>query len=272
MRRGDHNLKTSRMTAVSRALAALAACTIFGAGLARAETFTGPNVAASFAGWLTPHALPRNGLAPVALHMRGALQAVGSREPPQLERVTIAINRNGKLSTAGLPVCRWRLIQTTTTAQALKACRAALVGRGSFTAHIALPSQAPFPARGRMLAFNSILGGRRVILAHIYGTEPLPTARVLVLRFLRRGNGTFGITMTVRLPTATVNWGYATGFRLTLRRRYTYRGRQLSFLSAGCPAPRGFPGASFTAARGIYYLADGRRISRLLHGTCTVSD
>jgi len=250
------------------AIAALAA--ILCGAIAQAEVLGGANVRASLDGWLTPHALPRSGVVPVALHMRGAVRTTDGREPPQLQRVTIAINRNGEISTAGLPVCPKRSIQSTTTAKALAACGGALIGSGSFSAHLAFPTQAPFPARGRLLAFNSVVGGRPVILAHIYGTDPVPTTRVLELKFQRPSPGAFGVTLSMKMPQFGEHWGYATGFSLTLHRLYTYQGEQRSLISASCPAPRGFNEAIFAAAKGTYYLADGREITRVLHGTCKV--
>jgi hypothetical protein len=248
----------------------LATCAILATGIAQAGIFGGANVRASFEGRLTPRALPRAGSVPVSLRMEGALISTNGHEPPQLQRLAIAINRHGTVSTHGLPVCRVGSIEATTTTQALGACREALVGTGRFTAHIAIPTQAPFPAHGRMLAFNSVLHGRRVILAHIYGTDPVPTSRVLVMTYQRRRPGTFGTVLSMQMPNLTVNWGYATSFRLTLHRLYTYRGRPRSFISASCPAPRGLGVALFTAAKGTYYLTDGRRLSRVLDGTCTV--
>ncbi len=249
---------------------ALTLCAILGTGIAQAGIFSGANVRASFDGGLTPHVLPRTSSVPVSLQMEGSLTSTDGREPPRLRRMAIAINRYGRLSTAGLPVCPVRVIEATTTKQALAACREALVGSGRFTAHIAIPSQAPFPARGRMLVFNSVLHGRHVVLAHIYGTDPVPTSRVLVMTYQRPSPGTFGTTLSIRMPNLTVNWGYATGFRLTLHRRYIYRGRPRSFISASCPAPRGLGVALFAAAKGTYYLAEGRKVSRVLEGTCTV--
>ncbi len=237
----------------------------------RAEIFSGPSVRASFHGWLTPNALPRTHTAPVELHMAGSLRAINGHEPPRLERVTISINHEGRFSTVGIPLCRRSWIEASTTKQALASCRRALIGVGRFTAHIAIPSEAPFPARGKLLAFNSTLRGRPVILAQVYGIEPVPTSRVLVLNVSRRRHGTFGTSLSVQMPQVAVNWGYATGFRLTLHRIYSYRGRRRSLISAGCPAPKGFSAASFLAAEGTYYLAGGRRITRFLSGRCRVA-
>ncbi len=61
-----------------------------------------------------------------------------------------------------------------------------------------------------------------------------------------------------------------TGFDLTLTAS-TATGEDHSFISAACPAPAGFKAAVFTAAKGTYYLADGRRLTRVLDGSCRVS-
>lgn len=249
---------------------AVSFCVVLGAGIARAEVFGGEHVRATLNGHLEPHALPRTGSVPVSLQVEGGLTSTDGSEPPRLQRLTIEINRYGELSTAGLPVCPMRSIRATSTERALAACRDALVGSGHFTAHIGVPSAAPFPAVGRMLLFNSVLHGRHVILAHIYGTDPLPTSRVLVIAYHRASSGAFGTTLSIRMPSVTVNWGYATGFQLNLHRRYTYGGRPRSFINASCPAPRGLDVAFFTAAKGTYYLAEGRKVSRVLKGNCAV--
>jgi hypothetical protein len=251
------------------ALALAAAAAV--AASSHADTFGGANVRAKFTGWVTPRALPREVARPIALHLRGSLSTTDGRLPPQLRRLEIAINRLGRVSTVGLPTCRRREIEASTTRSAMDRCGDALVGRGHFTAHIEVPTQAPFPARGQMLAFNARERGRRVIVAHIYGTDPVPTSQVLTLRFGRRESGTYGTTMSVEMPVVAEDWGHVTGFRLDLERRYTYRGRERSLLSARCPAPEGTRSVAFSAAKGTYHLADGRELSRIVVGRCRVA-
>jgi hypothetical protein len=251
-------------------LVALTVAAGLAGAIAEANVAGGANVRTSFEGWLTPKALPRQGEAPVALHLRGRLWTTDGREPPPLESVTIAINSHGRVSTAGLPVCRRRSIEAETSAQALARCRGALVGSGRFNAHIVLPDQAPFPARGRLLAFNSLRRGRPVILAHIYGKQPVPIVQVLTMGFQRAGSGSFGTTLSLRMPAVQSEWGHVTGFALDLERRYTFEGRRRSVISAGCPAPSGFSSAVFAAAKGTYHLADGRDITRVVTGRCRV--
>jgi hypothetical protein len=265
---GRARLFALRAPAVAVAAVAVVAAV---AGLAGAAVFGGPNVRASFTGWLTPRSLPRGEAVPVALHMKGVLSTTEGHEPPQLRRIEIAINRHGVVSTAGLPTCPIGDIKSTDSKQALAACRSALVGTGRFTAHVSIPEQAPFPSIGKVLAFNSLYRGRHVILAHIFGRSPVPTTQILVLRFGHLHAGAYDTTLTTRMPETTEKWGYATGFALTLDRRYSYRGRPRSVVRANCPAPSGFTLASFAAAKATYELASGRELTRTLEGRCRVA-
>lgn len=224
-------------------------------------------VRVSFDGKLTPHVLPRHGTAPVGIVVDARISATGGEDPPQLRRITIAINRNGHFTSKGLPACRVDQIQPSTTANALAACRASLVGEGRFSANVKLPQQSPFPSSGKVLAFNGKVNGRAAILAHIYGTDPAPTSTVLP--FLLRGrHGTYGTTLEASLPQATGSWGYVTGLRMSLRRSFRYRGRARSFLSAGCPAPAGFPSAAFPLARTSFAFAGKLTLAAVLTRTC----
>lgn len=256
-----------RLRGAAIVLVMAAAVTAVGA---RGDVVGGANVRVSFHGWLTPKELPRRVAAPVALHVKGSLRTTDRRNPPGLERVRIEINRHASISTAGLPRCRYGSIDASTSRRALAVCRRALVGTGTFKAHITIPEQAPFPARGRLLAFNAVLGGRHVILAHVFGRKPVPTGEVLVLSFERPQGGTFGAVLSLQLPEVAGDWGHVTGFRLDLHRRYRAGGRIRSMMRASCPAPRGFRLGVFPAARGTYYLSDGRVIRRLVTGTCRV--
>ncbi len=224
-------------------------------------------VRVSFDGKLAPHVLPRHGTAPVGIVVDAKIGATGGQDPPQLRRITIAINRNGHFNSKGLPVCRVEQIQPSTTDGALAACRRSLVGEGQFSANVKLPEQSPFPSAGKVLAFNGTVNGRPAILAHIYGTKPAPTSTVLPF-VLRKGHGTYGTTLEASLPQATGSWGYVTGLRMNLRRRFTYRGHSRSFLSAGCPAPAGFPSAAFPLAKTGFAFAGSLTLDAVLTRTC----
>ncbi len=224
-------------------------------------------VRVNFDGKLTPHALPRHGSAPVGIAVDARISGTKGGDPPQLRRIAIQINRNGHFSAKGLPVCQEDAIQPSTTAGARAACGKALVGEGHFAANVKLPEQSPFPSSGKVLAFNGRLHGKPAILAHIYGTQPVPTSYVLPFS-IRDSRGTYGTVLETSFPHATGNWGYVTGLEMKLRRSFRYRGKQRSYLSAGCPAPAGFPGAAFPLARTSFAFAGGMTLVSVLNRSC----
>jgi hypothetical protein len=253
---------------VKAALGAVAIVLALGA-LAQAEVVQRGNVRVSFDGRMSPRSLPRSGTASIAVSVGGTIETTDNTIPPQLLEITIGINRHGRIDTTGLPVCRMARIQPSTTGGAMRICGASFVGEGDFSSKILLPQQAPFPSDGRVLAFNGIYRGRPAILAHIYGTKPAPISFTLPF-VISRGKGTFATTLSASLPHFTSRWGYVTGLEMTLGRKYSYRGRPRSYVSAGCPAPAGFPSAVFPLARADYRFDDGRHLSSTLVRTCSV--
>jgi hypothetical protein len=236
---------------------------------ARAELTQKGNLRVSFQGAFSPTALPRHGTAPIGLAMKGAIGTTDGSAPPQLQRFEIAINRGGRLDHRGLPTCTIAQIQPTTTANALRACSDAKVGEGSFSADVSVPEQSPFPSKGKLIAFNGKDHGHPAILAHVFGSEPVPTSFTLALRISQR-RGTFGTVLSGALPHVTSKVAVVTGIELNLKRSFTYRGARHSYLSAACPAPKGFPGALFPFARARFDFEDGRRVSTTLTRSCKV--
>jgi len=249
----------------------LAATWLCAQPLASAEVVTGGRYRISFSGSMTPAKLPRVGLQPISVSVRGAVQPLPGPPSPALREFTVSINRHARLSLRGLPVCSRGQIASDSTNQALAHCRDALVGSGYFTAHIDLPEQTPFPAAGRLLVFNSRYRGHRALLGHVYGPKPVPTAIDLYFRLRQEQKGPFGLTFTATLPEVGEGWGYVKGFEVSLGRRYRFHGREHSLLAAGCPAPAGFSSAPFKLARGVFRLADGSTRSRTLSGVCHVA-
>jgi hypothetical protein len=235
--------------------------------LAQAEVVRKGDLQVKFEGELTPHALPRASQAPVNVSVSAKITPVGKAELPQLRQMSIAINRNGAINTKGLPVCQLDDIQPATTADALAVCRKSLVGEGSFTADVPESGQAPFPSEGKLYAFNGIEDGRPAILAHVYGTTPVPTSFTLPFE-LKPSKGTFGTVLTTSLPEVTGNSSYITGLSLNLGRNFSVHGHKRSYLSAGCPAPKGFPGAVFPFARASFAFAGGQTLTSVLTRSC----
>jgi hypothetical protein len=255
-------------TALAASSIALA---LVGAVPAQAELTQSGDLFVSFSGGIDPGALPRLAPAPIGVRIAGKIKTISGHRPPSLRQIRIAINREGRLDTHGLPVCPPARIAATSSDDALAACGSALVGEGSFAARVAFPEQAAFPNRGRILAFNSRSDGHRTILAHVYGSKPAPISRLIVFH-LSRGRGAYGTVLTGAVPETLIHWGNLKRISLSLHRLFTYRGRTHSYLSAACDAPPGFRSASFRFARASMTFADGRTLSSTLTRTCRVRE
>lgn len=253
----------------AKLLAATAMAGALFCSLASAEVSQKDGVRVSVTGRMTPTRLPRTGAAPIAVSVAGHISAAQTATLPKLSKITIAINRHGRQDLRGLPLCRLGRINPSTDAEALAACRSSLIGEGSFSADVKIPTQSPFPSQGKVLAFNGRLRGKPAIFAHIYGIEPVPTSYVLSFS-IAKTPGIYGTVLEASLPHITGEWGYVTGISLRLNRVYTSGGKSHSYLSAGCPAPRGFSSAVFPLAKTTFGFDDGLKLSSILNRSCKV--
>lgn len=251
------------------AVAAVAAAMLI-TTVAHAELTERGDLFVRFQGGIDPTALPREQLAPITVSVGGTVKTLSGERPPALRKIRIELNRSGQLDAHGLPICRYGQLVAVGPRRALEACRDTLVGEGDYVGKTAFPEQATFPSQGHILAFNGLYRGREVILAHVYGTDPVPITRIIVF-YIHHSGGTYGTTITGFLPDAVNHYGYVQGLTLRLHRTYTYRGRRRSYLSASCAAPSGFTAAAFPFARASMTFADERTLSSTLTRSCRVS-
>ncbi len=252
---------------VAAALVAAALLLALGwAGAARGERTQYGDLIVSLDGALSPLKLPRQRPAPVSVHLDGGLRTADGSLLPRVTQVELGLPDEGILSTRGLPTCPLRRLRSSTTPQALENCRDALVGHGRIEADVLLPNQKPFTIRAHLLAFNGRAGGHRAVLLHAFAAEP-PT--VVVLPFVvRHTSGRLGTRLVADLPPSLGPWPHFAHFEMTLSRRYTYRGRSRSYISATCPIPPRFTAGFATVARAAYTLLDGRRVSTAITRGC----
>lgn len=234
--------------------------------LARGERTQHGNLIVTLDGALSPLKLPRDRLAPVTVRLGGGLQTADGSLLPRVTQMELGLPGEGVLSTRGLPRCRERQLRNATTEKALAACRPALVGSGRIEADVLLPHQDPFTIRAKLLAFNGRVGRHRAVLLHGFAARP-PTVAVLPF-VVKRGSGRFGKALVADLPPSLGPWPHFARFEMTLSRRYLYRGRVRSYLSATCPIPPRFTAGFFSFARASYRLADGRRVSTAIARGC----
>ena len=241
------------------------------AGWASAAVLQEGNLRITVLSQVIPFKLPRTGTAPIAVFVSGHVGTRDGSVPPQLQRMTIDVNRHGLLDDTGIPACGLRRILTASTARALEECAPSLVGSGRFWASVVFPSQRPYPTRGRLLIFYGEQKGRPALFAHIHTTLPLPTSFVVVFAIHRIDDGPYGTRLSASLPKTLGSWGFVDRIKLTLRRKFSYRGRQRSFFNAGCPALAGTQGAVFPLARAKFFFEDVHPLQLVVSKSCGVA-
>jgi hypothetical protein len=250
-------------------IAAVCVAAVGFASLAQAEVIRKGTLQVTFNGSIAPVKLPRTGLAPVSVQMGGKIKTLDKSTPPKLERIILDINSHGVISNKGLPTCSVAKLNSISSAQAKKSCAGALVGHGNVTSRVSLPGQGAFASNGTLLAFNGKLHGKPAVLAQVASGAPLPLTYVIEFE-VKKTSGTFGNSLVGTLPPIASEYGYISAFSLSLGRTYTLHGKKMSFASANCPAPEGFPGASFPLAQAGYEFADGTKLSSKLIRDCKV--
>jgi hypothetical protein len=236
--------------------------------LAAADTKQVGTLQLSVRGALSPSRLPRDKRAPIAVAVGWRIGTTDGTAPPKLKTLKIEINRNGILDLFGLPTCPYEKIQPASTSRALANCRAALVGRGSFAAIVGLEGQESYLTKGQMVVFNGQKGGKPVLYGQIYSPLPFASSFVITFKINQAKSGTYGTALTANLPATLRDWGNLTEIDMRLSRKFSYQGKRRSFLSAGCPTPKGVPAATFRLARTSFAFVGGAKLSSTLTDSC----
>lgn len=255
-------MAASTLVAASLALAAGALATVVQRGTLRV----------SIATQIKPYKLPRVDPAPIKVFIAGHIASTTGGVPPQLQRMTVLINRHGHLDTAGLPSCGVSQLRPATTSQALGRCGKALVGSGHFWASVVLPDQPPYRTTGRLLTFNGTNKGRPALLAQIYTSQPFPSSFVVPFAVRRISRGPYGTELSAALPEALGSWGFVDRIKMTLGRIYSAGGRVHSYLRASCPALKGTQNAVFPLALAGFYFAGGEQLQATVTKSCGVRE
>ena len=234
-------------------LAAAALLVALGAaGVAQAEVEQQGDVIVNFDGGISPRALPRTGVAPVAVTIDSSFK----------------IRRRGRPAAAAAD--RSRSGSTGAARSSTAACRPAGCARssrrrsrrrsGSAAARSSAaatsrcvstsPTSRRSPSRARCSSSTpKRSGGDRRLLAQVYGLQAAVGLRAQLQDRQRAGRIRHG-DQDDRCRSRPRKWAYVTHFDMKLRRIYTYQGQKHSYVSAGCAAPDGFPGAVYAFAAG----------------------
>ncbi|HEU4736961.1 MAG TPA: hypothetical protein VFS48_08065, partial [Solirubrobacterales bacterium] len=242
------------------------------ASLANATVIQQGNLRITVLSQVQPYKLPRVGTAPIAVFVSGHLEAPKGGVPPQLQRMTVEVNKHGLLQSKGLPTCPLKALQPASTERAMASCADAVIGSGQFWAHIVLPDQGAYPTHGRLLIFNGRQGGKPVIFTHIFTANPFFSSFVIPFTIAKANHGAYGTKLTASLPQALGDWGYVDRIKLTLKRKYSFKGKQLSYFNAGCPAPKGVKRTVFPLALASFDFAAGLSIAAKVEKACAVKE
>jgi hypothetical protein len=257
----------------AKAGALIAALLVLGTtAIAAAAVIQDGNLRVTVLAQVEPPKLPRKTPVPIAVFISGHVGTVNGAVPPQLQTMTVRVNRHGLLQSKGLPVCHLPEIQPGSTERALDDCSDALVGSGRFWASVVFPDQRPYPTRGRLLVFNGRVGKKPVLFAHIFTTQPFASSFVVTFALKQIHQGPYGTELSASLPQALGDWGFVDRIKLTLRRKYRYLGKELSYFNAACPAPQGTNTASFPLATADFSFAGGEQISATVNKSCRVKE
>jgi hypothetical protein len=219
---------------VAGALIALSVTAI--AAAEKPTTVRDGNLVLTINGGVTPKALPKKTLAPIALDVEGEIASADGSHPPALRELIVDTDKNGSVDARGAPTCKQSQLEAQTTTAAEKICRSAIVGTGTTDVEVEFAEQRPIAVRSKLVAFNGgSKGATTTIFIHAYLTSPVSAAIVTTLKITRERKGRYGTRSVALIPRIAGGVGSVTGFRLTFAKKlFPYKGHRHGYLLAKC--------------------------------------
>ena len=250
-------------------LFAAIAAALFGlalAGVAMAEKpvkVVAGNLELTFNGGFTPKVLSKTKPTPIALDVSGEVKTKDGTHPPALKEFLLETDKNGEINVKGYPTCTASKLQSQDSAHAKAICKDSILGTGHGDVQIQFPEQAPIPVSSPLTLFNGgESGGVVTLFVHAYITVPTPAAIVTTVKVKKIHKGRYGLESVASIPKIAGGSGSVTSFSLHVDKKFTYKGKQVSFLTAKCPDGK-------LQAHGTAVFSDGTRASAEVIRTCT---
>ncbi len=214
--------------------ALLAACVCLLAATAGAATVKVGKLVIHADGSFEPRALPKWAFAPIRFRGYGEIDTTDGSLPPAAKHLEAEFDHDGRLTTAGLPVCQPAKLEGATTGQARRRCGRAIVGTGNVGATVPL---AGFGRVGLQVPL-SIFNGPRVdgdptAILHARAPFPISETYVIVAPIERR-RGLYGYRTAFDIPPIAGGAGTLTYIDVDVGRRYRAGGVEHSYVSARC--------------------------------------
>lgn len=246
---------------VTMALGALLAVSV--AGISTAETVTVGNLRFTADGGFSPKTLPKKTLAPIALTAEGKIETLDGTHPPALREFLLETDKNGAVNVKGYPICKSSQLQSQDTKHAKAICKPAIIGEGKTTIEILFEDSKPVPVKSDLIVFNGgVKGGTTTFFIHAYINFPAPAAVVTTVKIKRINKGRYGLLAVGKIPPIAAGSGSVKTFKLTIDKKFTYKGKKVSVLTAKCP-----DGKLQAHAVGIF--SDGTKAESDFVRTCT---
>jgi hypothetical protein len=217
------------------ALGAALAVAVAAVATAKFETFQAGNLVLKVDGGVSPKALPKKTYAPVKVNIKGKIATKDGSHPAALREVIADFDKNGKIDTTGLAVCKGGQLEARPTAAAKKVCGKSEVGSGSGRVQISFPEQDPIPVKAPITVFNGgTKGGKTTLFIHTYITVPVPSAIVTTVTIKKVSKGRYGLSTVSKIPVIAGGSGSVLEFDINFGKTYTYNGKKKSYIVARC--------------------------------------
>jgi hypothetical protein len=244
------------------AAGALLCCVLF-AGAANAALVRVGNLVLTADGGFKPSSLPRSTFAPINFDGEANLRAVDGGVPPPLQQLVLDFDRDGRLSTAGLPVCQPASLEEATTREARSRCSGAIVGTGHAGLTIGDGSGQPLSVSSPLTFFNGPrLAGKPTVIMHARITVPAVQSFVIMIP-IEKHVGPYRYRATIDVPPIAGGQGSLAHLDASIGKRYRSGGKERSYVSARC-------GDGIFSTRGRFTFGNGVVIDGSVEKACTV--
>ncbi|HUB99343.1 MAG TPA: hypothetical protein VMS11_05925 [Solirubrobacterales bacterium] len=250
---------------ITIALGALLALTVAGiaSGAGSKEEVTIGNLNFKAGGTFSPKVLSKTKPTPIALSVEGQIKTLDGSHPPALKEALVETDKNGTVQVKGFPTCKSGQLQSQDTSHAEAICKPAIIGTGTTNIEIAFPESKVVPVSSKLLVFNGgEKGGVITFYIHAYITVPVPAAVVTTVKIKKIHKGRYGLESIASIPKIAGGSGSVKSFSLKIDKKYTYKGKKVSILSAKCPDGK-------LQAHATAVFSDGTRASTEFIRTCT---
>ncbi len=241
----------------------LLACAVFLVVSAEGATVRVGTLVLHADGGFEPRLLPRHTFAPIHFQGYGEIKTTNGTAPPALQHVKLEFDRDGHLTTKGLPTCSVSKLEGTTTAEARRRCRDAIVGTGQIAATVPFLGLARVEISVPLTLFNGTpVNGHPAVLGQARAPAPISETYVIVAPIEKRHGSIYGYRTEFEIPSIAGGIGSLARIEAKIGRSYRFHGKQLSYVSARCSD-------YILQTRGYFSFADGTVIYGSAFKTCT---